>query len=123
MKDFLLHPIKIFRKEIQVNNAIEEELFQNDEVSNIEAKLIYFFKIANLMLLFMYFIVYFAIGLLLITVPFNLPFSILNILPPLLFLLILRAFQTRWVPKVREVQMKYIGLDVNPIVERMNESE
>lgn len=123
MKDFLLHPINFFRKEIQVNNAIEEALFQNDEVSNAKIRFVYFFKIANLMLLFMHFIVYLAIIFALVTMPFNLPISLFSIFPPLLFLLILRLFQTRWLPKVREVQMKHIGLDITPIVERMNETE
>jgi hypothetical protein len=45
MKDFLLHPINFFRKEIQVNNAIEEALFQNDEVSNAKISFVYFSRL------------------------------------------------------------------------------
>lgn len=68
------------------------------------------------MLLLMNLIIYLGIIVVLITTPFYPPIALLRLLPPLIFLPILRLFQTKWVPKVREVQMKQIGLDIEPIV-------
>lgn len=116
MKNFIMRPFELFTQEIEINQAIEEALIQNDQVSNTKAKLIYFFKIANLMLLLMNMILYLGILVVLVTTPFYPPIALLRLLPPLIFLPILRLFQTKWLPKVREVQMNQIGLDIKPIV-------
>jgi len=120
MKNYILCPFEIFKREKAINAEIKKSLMSNDRISDTKAKIIYFFILANIMLLLMNLIVYFSILLVIVTTPFNPPTALLRLLPPLFFLLILRPFQTRWLPKVRQVQMETIGLDIHSITQKYN---
>ncbi len=118
MKEFILQPFEIFQREKQMNEEIQQALARSHEVSENKAILIYFFVLANIMLLVMNLIIYLAFAIILVTTPFYPPVALLRIFPPLLFLPLLRLFQTRWIPKVRRVHMDKIGLDIAPIEEK-----
>jgi len=120
MKTYILRPFDIFKKEKAINAEIKKSLMSNHQINDTKAKIIYFFVVANIMLLLINLIVYFSIILVIVTTPFNPPIALLRLLPPLFFLLILRPFQMRWLPKVRHVQMETIGLDIHSITQKYN---
>lgn len=118
MKNFIGMPFVCFQKERKINKEIKEALFKSNTTSNLEAYLIYFFMLFNLILLLMNLMVYFFIIHILLVTLFVQSIYTLFLVMPLLFLVFLRLFQTKWVPKVRKVQLNAIGFDVDPIVEK-----
>lgn len=121
MKEFILKPLKLFQREKKVNEELNRLLRKNNELSGMKQTIIYFFALANFMLLMMNLIVYTAIIAVLATTPFQPPIALLRLLPLVLFLPFLYLFQKHWLPKVRQVQLAAVGVDVNPIIQKYYE--